>query len=66
MLKIIIEEHPYFGHGTTAIHEYRISEGLGKIAFDKYKHELTVEFNSCNDGLRLHVDRLVAIRIQED
>lgn len=64
MLKITISEHPYFGHGTTAVHVYDISEGLKTIRYDKYTHELIVEFDSCSDNLILKVGRITNIKIE--
>ena len=64
MLKITVTERPYFGHGTKAKHVYEISESLSKISYDRFKGEFVVEFDSCSDSLRLHVDELRGIEIE--
>ncbi len=66
MMKIIIKEHPFFGHGTVAKHEYGISEGLSKITYDRYNKLLTISFDSCEDAMELKVDDLREITIEKD
>lgn len=64
-MKITIKEHPYFGHGTIAYHVYNISESLNSINYNKYDHCLVIDFNSCSTKLKLHIDDLIEIKIED-
>ena len=64
MLKITVTERPYFGHGTMAKHVYEFNEGLSKISYDVLEHELVIEFDTCRDKAKIHIDELRGIEIE--